>query len=63
MARFLTTTSYYLNNSIIQTRYGFGLQCSYECQESEYDTSKVWDNEDVILFWLLGPAVNNPDET
>lgn len=44
-------------------RYGFGLQCSYECQESEYDTSKVWDDEDVVLFWLLGPAVNNPDET
>ena len=39
-----------------------GLQRSYECQESEYDTSKVWDDEDVVLLWLLGPAVNNPDE-
>ena len=44
-------------------RYEFDLQRSYECQESEYDTSKVWDDEDVILFWLLSPAVNDPDET
>lgn len=43
-------------------RYEFGLQRSYECQESEHDTSKVWDDENVVLFWLLGPSIDDPDE-
>ena len=44
-------------------QYKLNLQCGHKCKESEYDTSKVWNNKDVILFWLLGPAVNDPDET
>ena len=43
--------------------YSEQLQCCHKCKESKHDTGKIWDDENVVLFWLLGPAVNNPDET
>lgn len=37
------------------------LECGCKCEESEHDAGEVRDNENVIFFWFLGPAVNNPN--